>query len=256
MPTRDSAPLGAPCWVDVFTSDVEGAKEFYGGLFGWTAQEADPRFGGYFNFLEDGQPVAGCMVNGGTDPNAVDMWSVYLAVADAEATQAAAVEHGAQVYVPAMAVDTLGTMLVVGDPTGAAIGAWQPGEHPGFVELGEPDVPCWFEILTRDYQAALGFYRDVFGWDVHTMSDTPEFRYSTFGEGTGALAGIMDAAGFLPEGVPSYWSIYFGTADTDRSCATAVDLGGTVVEPPQDSPYGRMATVADRTGTRFKLVST
>ncbi|MGH9004642.1 MAG: VOC family protein, partial [Acidimicrobiia bacterium] len=34
MPTRDSAPLGAPCWIDLFTSDTEKAKTFYGELLG------------------------------------------------------------------------------------------------------------------------------------------------------------------------------------------------------------------------------
>ena len=36
-------------------------------------------------------------------------------------------------------------------------------------------------------------HREVFGWDTHAMSDTPEFRYTTLGEGESQLAGIMDA---------------------------------------------------------------
>ncbi len=61
MPTRDRAPIGAPCWVDLMTSDTESSRTFYGQLFGWTAEDPNPEFGGYFNFTKDGVRVAGCM---------------------------------------------------------------------------------------------------------------------------------------------------------------------------------------------------
>ena len=38
MPARDSAPAGAPCWIDLFSSDPDRAEEFYGEIFGWTAE--------------------------------------------------------------------------------------------------------------------------------------------------------------------------------------------------------------------------
>ena len=50
MPARDSAPTGAPCWVDLMTSDTERSRAFYGELFGWTAEEPNAEFGGYFMF--------------------------------------------------------------------------------------------------------------------------------------------------------------------------------------------------------------
>ena len=59
MPTRDRAPVGAPCWVDLMTSDVDAARAFYTRVFGWTAEEPNPEFGGYFSFLKDGVPVGG-----------------------------------------------------------------------------------------------------------------------------------------------------------------------------------------------------
>jgi predicted enzyme related to lactoylglutathione lyase len=121
--------------------------------------------------------------------------------------------------------------------------------------LDEPGAPGWFELHTRDYERTVAFYRDVFGWDVHTAADTPGFRYSTLGEGEGQLAGIMDAGGdFLPEGVPAHWSVYFSVESADAAVETIVRLGGSVVQPPEDTPYGRLATVADPTGAMFKLI--
>ena len=253
MPTRDAAPVGAPCWVELFTSDPDKSRPFYGQLFGWTSEEAGEEYGGYINFLKDGAPIAGCMRNDG-QAGMPDVWTVYLASDDAKATVDTAAEHGGQVIVPAMDVMNLGTMAVVTDAGQAAIGIWQPGEHKGFRVLGEPDAPSWFELHTRDYDASVRFYREVFGWDTHVTGDTPEFRYTTLGQGDGQLAGIMDASAFLPEGVPAHWSVYFGTADTDASLAKIVDLGGTVVRPAEDTPYGRLAVAADPTGAEFKLV--
>jgi predicted enzyme related to lactoylglutathione lyase len=65
----------------------------------------------------------------------------------------------------------------------------------------------------------------------------------------------MDASSFLPDGVPAHWSVYFGVEDADASLANIVALGGTVVSAAEDTPYGRLATAADPTGARFKLVA-
>ena len=73
MPTRDSAPIGAPCWVDLMTSDPDRSRDFYGQLFGWTAEDADPEFGGYFNFSKDGSWIAGGMPRGG-DHSRPEIW--------------------------------------------------------------------------------------------------------------------------------------------------------------------------------------
>lgn len=43
--------------------------------------------------------------------------------------------------------------------------------------------------------------------------------------------------------------------DADTALTTIVDLGGSVIEPPEDTPYGRLAHAADPTGAQFKLVA-
>jgi len=254
MPQRDEAPLGAPCWVDVFSSDPEGAQAFYGELFGWTAENSGEEFGGYVNFSKDGRRVAGCTRNDGSS-GSPDVWSVYLATDDAEATTAATTAHGGGVIVPPMQVMDLGTMAVLTDVGQAAIGVWQSGTHKGFGTLGEPGTPAWFELHTRSYQDSVTFYTEVFNWDTSVMSDTPDFRYTTLGEGDAAMAGIMDAGAYLPEGVPSHWTVYFGVADTDAAVGQLTGLGGSVLHPAKDTPYGRVAQVADPTGAMFRIVT-
>ncbi|MGH8972114.1 MAG: VOC family protein [Acidimicrobiia bacterium] len=254
MPKRDSAPLGAPCWVDLFTSDPEKSTAFYTRLFGWTAEDPNPEFGGYFNLQKDGIRVGGAMRNDG-EQGMPDVWSVYLTVADAKATADAAQANGGGVIVPAMDVADLGTMAVLTDAGGAVVGIWQPGLHKGFGIIDEPGAPAWFQLNALNYDASVPFYREVFGWDTHVMSDTPEFKYTTLGEGESALAGIMDSTGFLPEGVPPHWSVIFRVEDADAALATITDLGGSVVMPAEDTPYGRLAHAADSTGAQFGLVA-
>jgi predicted enzyme related to lactoylglutathione lyase len=236
------------------TSDTARSRDFYCALFGWTAEEPNEEFGGYFNFAKDGVLVAGCMA-GQPEGGMPDTWSVYLATDDAEKTVETAAANGGQVHVAAMAVADLGTMAVLGDAGGAVIGVWQPGLHQGFGVFGETGTPSWFELHTRDYEAAVDFYREVFRAETHVVSDTPEFRYTTFADGDAWLAGIMDASAFLPEGVPAHWSVYFGVADTDAALARIVELGGSVVQGAEDTPYGRLATATDPTGAQFKLVA-
>ena len=254
MPTRESVTTGAPCWVDLMTSDVDGARSFYGQLFGWEAEDPNEEFGGYFNFTKDGVMVAGGM-SSMPDSGVPDVWSVYLATDDARKTVEAVTANGGQVIADAMDVEDLGTMAVVTDCCGAAIGMWQPGLHKGFGILGQPGAPSWWELLTRDYDGAVAFYQSVFGWTTRTHEDSSDFRYAMAVDGDQPLAGIMDASSFLPEGVPNHWSVYFGVDDTDATLAQVVALGGTVRMPAEDTPYGRMATVADPTGAQFKVVT-
>ncbi len=184
MTTRTSAPIGAPCWADLWTSDVEGSRKFYAELFGWEAQEPSPEFGGYFMFTRNGVPVAGGMGDMG-DMKADNSWKIYLATDDIAKTLEAAEAEGARVVAPVMAVADLGRQAVLIDPTGAVLGAWQPGTFPGFTVLNEHGAPGWFELLTRDYAKAVAFYRSVFGWDTSTVSDTDEFRYTVMRDPVG-----------------------------------------------------------------------
>jgi len=87
------------------------------------------------------------------------------------------------------------------------------------------------------------------------MSHTPEFRYTTLGEGDSALAGIMDATAMLPDGVPASWQVYFGVEDADAALDKIVELGCAVIRPAEDSPFGRLAEAADPTGAVFKIVA-
>ena len=243
---------GAPIWVELYTSDPDAAATFYARLFGWTVVDSGPEYGGYRTFQHDAGRIAGCMRNEGTT-GGVNTWSVYLESDDAQATLQMAEANGGTISVEPLQVGDLGHMAFVSDPSGALVGIWQPGTHEGFAARGEVGTPAWFELFTSDFAAATDFYANAFGWDLHAVGDTDEFRYSTLGEDDEALAGIMDAGGILGD-APSVWSVYFAVDDTDATVAVAEDAGGTVLRAAEDSPYGRLAELTDPQGARFKLL--
>ena len=82
---------------------------------------------------------------------------------------------------------------------------------------------------------------------LRAVLTTPERM--TFG-GIGAFPGGSENAH------QAFWGVYFGTTDTDKAVELATSHGGQVVRPATDSPYGRMAIVADNQGAVFSLIST
>ncbi len=85
------------------------------------------------------------------------------------------------------------------------------------------------------------------------LSDTPDFRYTQLGQPDNAVAGIWDASGYLPESVPSFWAVYFAVENADEAIAKALELGAQLVSPAEDTPFGRIGTLADPTGANFKI---
>jgi predicted enzyme related to lactoylglutathione lyase len=254
MPTRDSAPVGAPCWVDLWTSDVEGSRRFYSDLFGWEALEPNADFGGYFMFTRAGRPIAGGMGSMG-DMEANNSWTIYFATDDITKSIELAQAAGATIVVPAMAVADLGTQAVLVDTTGASVGLWQPGTFPGFLDLYEHGAPSWFELLTTDQAKAEAFYGSVLPVETRVDSDTNELRYTILHSRSADedVAGIMDGSAFLSADASGSWSTYWKVDDMTAAAAKVKELGGSVVSEPADTPWGILAEIADPAGAHFKL---
>jgi predicted enzyme related to lactoylglutathione lyase len=154
-----------------------------------------------------------------------------------------------------MEIKDKGHMATLTDPTGAFFGLWQPNGHNGFEVVNEAGAPVYFQLTTRDYGKALDFYREVFGWQTETVSDTDEFRYSTAIFDGDALLGVMDGTRDLADGAPSIWFYFLGAEDVDKTVQLVKENGGTVIRDAEDTPYGRLAAVADPTGAGFNLSS-
>jgi uncharacterized protein len=253
--TRDTPwPAGTPCWVDLGVGDVPKAIAFYAAQFGWDIQEGPPEAGGYSIAHLDGRSAAGIGPKTGA-PDAPNAWMTYLATEDADATAAKVKGAGGQLLMDPMDVLDVGRMAVAMDTTGAAFGIWQARAHTGVGIANAPGALTWNEHMSRDFEGAKAFYAAVFGYQYGDMS-SDGFSYATLLLGGHEVGGIGQYPADVPAAVPATWSTYFAAADTDAAVARATKSGGSVVRPAENSPYGRMATVADDQGAVFSLIST
>lgn len=253
-------PTGSPTWIDLGTHDLDGAVAFYGELFGWDFSDMGEDFGHYNMISNHGSAVGGAMSSlmgpeGPTEePQNPTAWTVYLHTEDLEETLNKVTSQGGTVHYPAAPVGELGFMAIIEDPAGAALGLWQPNQFEGFEVTDSHGSPVWFEAMVQDFDAALPFYRDALGWDTYFMGgdENPEFRYVTNAQEDAATAGLCDVSAWAD--MPSHWRPYIGVDNTDESVKKLKELGGTVLDGPEDSPFGRLATVQDPQGASFQII--
>ncbi len=119
------AAVGSMAWCDLRTPDVDGARDFYTALLGWTAEEigggGDQR---YVVFSHEGEQIAGL------GPDAAPAgWTPYIAVRDVDAAIAAATARGAAVTFGPH--DTpYGRLVALVDPAGAPVNLITPAREP------------------------------------------------------------------------------------------------------------------------------
>lgn len=247
MPDKTSYQPGEPSWCDLSSPDTDASAAFYGALFGWSATEGQPDFGGYRTFGKEGKDVAG--LGPIMAPDQQPAWTCYFSVDDAQKYADLATEHGGTLLGGPHDVGDLGIMTVVADPTGAVFGTWQPKQMTGAQVVLEDGAHAWTELSTRDQGLAQPFYRALFGWEPQTSPDYTEFR---LGETT--VAGCMDMPESVPEAVPSFWMPYFGSADPKSGAQKAASLGGEVMVAEMDFPGGTFSVVRDPHGCAFGLL--
>jgi len=245
---------GMPSWVDLMTSDIDGARTFYGALFGWEFDIGPADTGHYTMCRIGGQPVAG-MVGDPASEGMPTAWNTYMATDDTDAVVQRITDAGGNVMMGPMDVMTQGRMAFAFDPTGAAFGVWQAIEHRGAGLRDEPGSVAWNELATRDLAAAQDFYTSVFGYEwepVDTGNGGPAYRLaSVAGQSAG---GAMEMTAQWPAEVPPHWMPYFAAADVDAAAARAEELGGAVRVPATDSAHGRWAVIADPQGGVFTVL--
>lgn len=252
-------PDGLIGWVDLMTRDTATAGEFYEGLFGWTRVDMPTPMGPpYTQFFIEGKLVCGMSPMMPGVPETVGaFWNSYVIVEDAQQTVTKVLPAGGSVMMPPMEVMDQGSMAMVADPSGAAIGLWQPNQHEGAEVFNVPGSLTWNELQTRELGAALPFYSAVFGWE---WVDGPDEGYKVAnlpnkpGEDK-TNGGAMAMPPNVPPEAPNVWMVYFAVAACDESMAKAQELGGMVFLPAMQMGPGRFGGLVDPTGGMFLVGS-
>jgi uncharacterized protein len=118
----------------------------------------------------------------------------------------------------------------------------------------------WYELLTKDADAAGDFYGKVIGW-TSTSSDMPDMDYRFFSssDGNDPKDGVGGYMAITPEmaehGARPAWVGYIKVDDVDASAVSIAAASGAVLMPAMDVPgVGRMAMVTDPQGAPFYVM--
>jgi hypothetical protein len=276
MTDERSYPAGVPCWIDTDQPDVDAARHFYAGLFGWTFSDAIPADapGTYLIATLDGADVAAI---GPADDSAA-AWNTYIAVDDADEAAAKVTTAGGSTLAEPFDVFDAGRMGIFSDPAGAVFSVWQAKQTAGAQLVNDPGTWNFSDLNTRDVDGSTAFYGQVFGWvagalegggteftflrlpgygDFLERSVQPGLRAGQ--EEVGAppefadvVAGLVKmASDRFPDDVPPHWSVTFAVDDADATAARAEELGGALVAPPMDAGPTRITVVRDPQGAVF-----
>ena len=253
MQVVKSYPNNMFCWVDLATSDVPAAKEFYNGLFGWDYLDMPTPEGSHYSLCQiEGYNVAG-LSNLPAEmmaQNIPPIWSSYIKHDDVDAVIAKATAAGGTLAMEPMDVMESGRLGVLQDPTGAMVSLWQPKHHIGAQLVNMPNAWVWSELQTKDAETASKFYQTVFGWG----RDQDPNGYHLFKLGERMQAGMLQMDESWGE-VPPNWGVYFMSEDIEATAARAKELGGAIYVPPTDTgTVGHFAVIGDPQGGAFTAI--
>lgn len=242
---------GWPTWVDLTTPDTEASRAFYQAIFGWEYNVSGPEFGGYAVARLGNHDIAGV---GASEPGAQGksaFWQLYLATHALDADVARAVSLGASVLTPAMILGDFGGVAVLQDPGGVSFRLWLAGQNIGWQLAEEPGTVGWCELYSPNAKQARDFYTAMFHLTAEPMPG--DMEYYILKDGETMLGGIMQIDPAWGD-MLAQWVTYFVVANTDETAALVTQLGGKQMGSIDDSPFGRMAALADPFGAIFKIV--
>jgi predicted enzyme related to lactoylglutathione lyase len=269
-------PAGVTSWVDIEHRDVEGAMAFYGGLFGWTFEEATPP-GLAFRYViarQGGLDAAG--IGGPADPadatgaaaSITPDWNTYVAVQDADSAAARVEAAGGRVLEAPAEVGEAGRSARCADPWGVPFRLWQARRRLGAQTVNAPGTWNFSDLHAGDPAASAAFYTAVFGWSFDDLGFATMIRVQGYGAHLAATSdpdiytrqaevdvppGFADAIGWLSPadaGEKPHWHVAFAVDDRDSIAAVAERLGGTVLHT-EDTAWTRTALLRDPQGAEF-----
>jgi predicted enzyme related to lactoylglutathione lyase len=241
-------------WYELLTTDLAAARQFYGDVLGWRAQDMSTPGLAYTLFTSRKASVSGLMElpEQARRMGATSRWVGYVAVDDVDAVVERIKRLGGSVYVPPTN-SNIGRISVVADPqtatlalvTGLEAGRQEPAE------LGDLGRVGWHELLAADWKKAFAFYGELFGWQKTDAEAGPTDTLQLFAVG-GQTIGCMFTK--RPAEPVPFWLYYFNTDDIDAAAERVKTGGGQIFEGPYEVVDGNwIVRCRDPQGAAFSL---
>ena len=250
MGLRKGYEPGTFCWADLSTTDLEGAKAFYGDLLGWEFRDDEIPGGGTYTMCFVGGEDVAAIVDQNESPG---HWNHYVAVESADEATDEARRLGATVVEEPFDVMDVGRMAVFSDPDGAMFCVWEPKGHAGAGRVNDVGCMTWNELQSRRPEKAAAFYSGLFGWQTEPITEDGRTVYMTIKNRAGWMNGGIMPTTQTPADAPSFWLIYFTVPSCDQAVAQTQELGGSVLAGPMEPGFGRIAVLSDPQGAPFAV---
>jgi hypothetical protein len=243
--------LGRVLWRETMTKDLEKAKRFYGGLFGWSFENfagGDPN-DPYPMIKVSGKTVGGMMAMkpGMSMPC---YWTSYVSVADVDASCGAAKAGGGAVPWGPVDIPSVGRMAMVAGKDGACLSIMK-AEGDGMAPGGRPGVGefCWETLSAANVDEAKTFWTKVVpSWKAAAGIN----GVLTFAVGEGMENQVADIQ--PAKNGPPNWFTYVVVEKIEPALAKAEKLGGKTMMPAMAIPsVGRIAGIMDDQGAALGL---
>jgi uncharacterized protein len=253
MSFTDEPLLGKAVWHDLITEDLDAARRFYGGLFGWSLESSTAAGGHEYVLARNGDTYVAGLIEAAAreDGKKVSRWLPYISVSDVDSAVERALTSGGETVVSPRNVG-FGRVAAITDEEGAVVGLARSsiGDPDDATTAGRIGSVVWNELLAANSTEAARFYERVFGYQARGIERRG-------GEYILLHASGDERAGVLRKPVPeweSQWLTYFGVADPAAAARRAEALGGRIVIPPSpELREGSVAVVTDPTGAVLVL---
>ncbi|MGE0151699.1 MAG: VOC family protein [Reyranellaceae bacterium] len=242
-------------WIDLVTSNVDAARQFYARMFGWEFRPVGDAATGYTLILNDNRPLGG-VVNVQARPNApaTPRWIAYISVPDVGQAGKAILSGGGRQLVAPKVLPKRGEQAVFADAEGAVFGVIKSADGDPGDFLAEPGEWIWIQLLSHDAQKATVFYRSVAGYEVVENTESDRKNEFMLVSGNFARAAVSQLSA-KRSNVAAAWLPFVRVADLSKSLTLAQQLGGAILVMPRSTLFeGRMAVVADPSGAAVGLV--
>jgi len=240
-------------WYDLATENPEGARAFYGAVFGWKFREV-PGAPASYTLIENASGKVGGLFRQARPQGAKagSRWLSLMAVRDAEKAASFVKARGGEVLLAPRTVAGRGTHAVFRDPEGAVFGVLaNEGGDPPDTPVDDGEV-FWLDLFTHEPGKAATFYAALAGYDIEIgeVAGRTRVLLSTNHVARAGLARLpadADKPGWLP---------YILVSDVPGTLERVRAAGGKVLMPPRrDLLDGNLAVIADPSGGMVGIVN-
>ena len=250
---------GMFCWFEHRSEAPERAVEFWTALVGGEHAAVPLPCGSTMHMMNTGthhrwslRALAGCprpIIERGPH------WLPFVAVDDADAAHARALERGAR-SITAPEENGMGRGAIIEDPLGAALGLFTaaPGATDGVNPHGHGFM-CWSELVTPDPKASAEFLAHVLGWTA-AEQDMGDFSVTIASANGHPVASLWKRPAEDPHPWKrARWYPYVQVDAIDPAAARARALGAMLPCDIMPIPgVGRWQPTIDPTGCETALL--